>query len=231
MSNAHRAPTGPGEKDRRIPRLAIGAVVVVLFLALLVFGIQLFAGSGGATPTTAAPTIAAPASAPATSSQSPSPEASTPAPEVTLPPASAPQKLSIESADISVPVLPLTPTDADLAAQSLVPPETLDGYWLTNYGAPGEGSENTVYITGHSWEDRDSPFNRLSSEVEVGDSVVLTTAEGKINYVVDSVTTHNKDTLKNSDIWNIVPNRLVLISCYTEDLWGKNVIVTAVPEV
>ena len=231
MSNAHRAPTGPGEKDRRIPRLAIGAVVVVLFLALLVLGIQLFAGSGGATPTTTAPTIAAPASAPATSSQSPSPEASTPAPEVTLPPASAPQKLSIESADISVPVLPLAPTDADLAAQSLVPPETLGGYWLTNYGAPGEGSENTVYITGHSWEDRDSPFNRLSSEVEVGDYVVLTTVEGKINYVVDSVTTHNKDTLKNSDIWNIVPNRLVLISCYTEDLWGKNVIVTAVPEV
>ena len=37
--------------------------------------------------------------------------------------------------------------------------------------------------------------------------------------------------MKNSDIWNIVPNRLVLISCYTEDLWGKNVIVTAVPEV
>lgn len=146
-----------------------------------------------------------------------------------LPPASPPRELSIESAGFTVPVLPLTPTEADLAAQSLVPPETLDGYWLTNYGTPGEGSDNTVYITGHSWEDRDSPFNRLSSDVEVGDSVTLTTAEGEIAYRVDSVTTHNKDTLKDSDIWDIVPNRLVLISCYTQDLWGKNVVITATP--
>jgi hypothetical protein len=26
-----------------------------------------------------------------------------------------------------------------------------------------------------------------------------------------------------------VPNRIVLISCYTEDPWGKNVVVTASP--
>ena len=50
-----------------------------------------------------------------------------------------------------------------------------------------------------------------------------------LDYVVESVTTHDKDTLKTSDIWDIVPHRVVLISCYTEDLWGKNVIVTAVP--
>ena len=86
-----------------------------------------------------------------------------------------------------------------------------------------------MYITGHSWEGRESPFNQLSSEVEVGVSVTLTTAGGLIDYVVDSVTTHNKDTLKDSDIWDVVPNRLVLISCFTENLWGKNVIVRATP--
>lgn len=146
-----------------------------------------------------------------------------------LPPASPPNELTIESANVNVAILPLTPTETDLETQSLVPPETLDGYWLTNYGTPGEGSENTVYITGHSWEDRDSPFNRFSSDVEVGDAVTLTTEEGTIEYVVDSITTHNKDTLKDSDIWDIVPNRLVLISCYTQDLWGKNVVITANP--
>lgn len=226
MSSEHPAPGQSEEKERKVPRLAIGAVVVVLFLALVVFGVQLFAGAGQS-PTATAPT--APASSSASETPSPAPKTSTPAPVAVLPPASPPRALIIESADINVPVLPLTPSEADLASQSLVPPETLDGYWLTNYGTPGEGSENTVYITGHSWEGRESPFNRLSSEVEVGDSVKLTTEEGEIEYVVDSITTHNKDTLKDSDIWNIVPNRLVLISCYTEDLWGKNVIVTAAP--
>nr|WP_240720963.1 class F sortase [Pseudarthrobacter sp. NamE2] len=169
----------------------------------------------------AAPVSAAPATSPSSSFK--------PAAGTALPQASSPRKLTIESANIDVPVLPLTPTESDLAAQSLVPPETLDGYWLTNYGSPGAGSNNTVYITGHSWENRDSPFNRLSSDVEVGNTLTLTTDKGTIDYVVDNVTTHNKDTLKDADIWNIVPNRLVLISCYTEDLWGKNVIVTATP--
>lgn len=227
MSHTSQAPSGRDEEGRRIPRKALAAVVVVLFLVVVVFGIQLFSGLGG--PETSTAPTASPSSSAPSATPSPSPETSTPAPEPTLPPAAAPSELTIESASINVPILPLTPTEADLAAQSLVPPETLDGYWLTNYGAPGEGSENTVYITGHSWEGRDSPFNRFSSDVEVGDSVTLTTAEGEIDYVVDSVTTHNKDTLKDSDIWDIVPNRLVLISCYTEDLWGKNVIVTATP--
>lgn len=226
MSSTDNVRTERDERKGRLQRLAIGAVVVVLFLALAVFGIQLFSGAG-ASPTSNA--TASPPAASASATPSPSPETSTTPTPAALPPASPPREISIESANFTVPVLPLTPTEADLAAQSLVPPETLDGYWLTNYGAPGEGSENTVYVTGHSWEDRDSPFNRLSSDVKVGDTVELTTAEGEITYVVDSVTTHNKDTLKDSDIWNIVPNRLVLISCYTQDLWGKNVVITATP--
>lgn len=224
MGSTDNVRTELSDKHRKIQRLTIGAVVVVLFLALVVLGIQLFSGAG-ASPNSTAPTSPPPAS----TSPAPSPQASATETVAALPAASPPRELSIESAEFTVPVLPLTPTEADLAAQSLVPPETLDGYWLTNYGTPGEGSDNTVYITGHSWEDRDSPFNRLSSDVEAGDLVTLTTAEGEIAYVVDSVTTHNKDTLKDSDIWNIVPNRLVLISCYTQDLWGKNVVITATP--
>jgi sortase (surface protein transpeptidase) len=94
---------------------------------------------------------------------------------------------------------------------------------------PGEGSENTTYITGHSWEDRDAPFNRLSDPGLVGSEIELETGSGTLEYVVDSVVTHDKNTLKDSDIWRIVPDRLVIVSCYTEDLWGKNVVLTASP--
>jgi sortase (surface protein transpeptidase) len=82
---------------------------------------------------------------------------------------------------------------------------------------------------GHSWDGRDAPFNRLSDNSLVGKAVTVTTAKGALKYVVDSVTTHDKNTLKYSDIWNVVPNRMVLISCYTQDPWGKNVVVTASP--
>ena len=126
-------------------------------------------------------------------------------------------------------VLPLTPSEQELATELLVPPDTLDGYWLTPYGMPGEGSENTTYITGHSWEDRDAPFNRLSDPGLVGSEIELETGSGTLEYVVDSVVTHDKNTLKDSDIWRIVPDRLVIVSCYTEDLWWKNVVLTASP--
>lgn len=141
----------------------------------------------------------------------------------------APTHLTVPTAGIDMEILGLTPTEGEIASQSIVPPFTLDAYWLTTYGSPGEGSTNTTYITGHSWEDREAPFNRLSSDVAVGDPLTVGIGTGALEYVVESVTTHDKDTLKTSDIWDIVPHRVVLISCYTDDLWGKNVIVTAVP--
>ncbi|MBG6218957.1 hypothetical protein IWX75_003445 [Arthrobacter sp. CAN_A6] len=146
------------------------------------------------------------------------------------PAASQPVGLSFAAAGIDMAVLPLTPSEADLESQSLVPPLTLDAYWLTPYGSPGAGSQNTTYIAGHSWDGREAPFNRLSGEALLGTEFALTTETGTITYIVDQVITHDKDTLKDSEIWNIVPNRVVLISCYTEDPWGKNVVVTAMPK-
>jgi sortase (surface protein transpeptidase) len=145
------------------------------------------------------------------------------------PSAAAPIEVSIEAADLDVRVLPLTPGADELSSELLVPPLTLDAYWLTSYGVPGAGSTNTTYIVGHSWDGRDAPFNRLSDNSLVGKAVTVTTAKGTLKYVVDSVTTHDKNTLKDSDIWNVGPNQVVLISCYTEDPWGKNVVVTASP--
>lgn len=130
---------------------------------------------------------------------------------------------------MDVVVHPLKPGNGDVASRSIVPPETMDGYWLTPYGKPGVGSTNTTYVIGHSWEGQDAPFNHLSSAAAPGDVFTVVTSAGNLRYRVDSVTTYTKSSLKDSSIWSVVPNRLVLISCYTGDLWGKNVAVVASP--
>ncbi|MFC3300704.1 Sortase family [Arthrobacter agilis] len=145
------------------------------------------------------------------------------------PQGAAPTRITVPAAGIDVPVLPLAPTENELASQSIVPPLTYDGYWLTSFGSPGPTSTDTTYIAGHSWEGSEAPFDLFSTDVHPGDGVVVDTASGRLEYVVDAVVTHDKNSLKDSDIWEIVPNRLVIISCYTEDPWGKNVVVTASP--
>jgi hypothetical protein len=138
-------------------------------------------------------------------------------------------RIHYAAAAIDTAVHPLDPDNSAVASQTIVPPTTMDGYWLTPFGAPGNGSTNTTYIIGHSWEGRDAPFNHLSSKAAVGDEFDVVTGNGTIQYRVDSVTTYIKSALKDSPIWDMVPNRVVLISCYTEDPWGKNVVVVASP--
>lgn len=157
------------------------------------------------------------------------PAEETAAPGPALPEASAPLRIHYPGAAIDTPVHPLEPDASALSSRTVVPPTTMDGYWLTPFGTPGDGSGNTTYIIGHSWEGRDAPFNHLSSAAVVGDMFDIVTATGTIPYRVDSVTTYLKDSLKDSPIWEMVPSRVVLISCYTEDPWGKNVVVSASP--
>jgi hypothetical protein len=188
------------------------------------------------------PLLAGPASTPGRvtglAAQSTSAAPSTPAPEPSVPtsipvpagpPAAPPQRLVYPAAEIDVVIHPLEPSGADRASQTIIPPPTMDGYWLTPYGVPGAGSVNTTYVAGHSWQDREAPFNRLSTQAAAGDLLTVTTATGDMAYRVDSVTTYVKSGLKDSTIWEVVPNRLVLISCYTDDLWGTNVVVVASP--
>ncbi|GAB15001.1 hypothetical protein ARGLB_080_00650 [Arthrobacter globiformis NBRC 12137] len=198
-----------------VPASAAAGLAAALFLA-----------PSNAVPPSGGSTVVVPS---AVSSAVGSPSAAPVARKATRPLASAPTAVSVDAVDLDVRVLPLTPSADELASESLVPPLTLDAYWLTSYGVPGAGSTNTTYIVGHSWDGRDAPFNRLSDKSLVGKAVTVTTAKGTLRYLVDSVTTHDKNTLKDSDIWNVVPNRVVLISCYTEDPWGKNVVVTASP--
>ncbi|HST71484.1 class F sortase [Kocuria rosea] len=218
-------PAQPTEPPARRPRWAAPAAALgALALGAAVLVAQPWEGE---------PSAADPAAPSVSASRTPGPGGTSattaPEPPGDAPRAAAPVGLSVPDAGLDVPVLPLTPTEQDLAAQSLVPPETPDGYWLTPYGTPGAGSRNTTYIAGHSFEGREAPFNALSDPSLIGSEVQVRTETGTVDYVVDSVVTHDKDTLKDSDIWNVVPNRLVIISCYTEDLWGRNVVVTASP--
>lgn len=145
------------------------------------------------------------------------------------PAASVPQRITYPAAGMDVTIHPLDPPAGDAESRSIVPPETMDGYWLTPFGTPGVGSSNTTYVIGHSWEGLDAPFNHLSSDAAPGDEFTVATKTGTLRYAVESVTTYTKSTLKDSAVWDAVPNRLVLISCYTEDPWGKNVVVVASP--
>jgi hypothetical protein len=149
--------------------------------------------------------------------------------EPALPQAAEPRRIRYASAGFDVPVHRMELDGAAQSSQTIVPPETKDGYWLAPFGVPGDGSANTTYVIGHSWDGADAPFNHLSSAARVRDRLEVDTSAGSISYQVESVTTYLKSHLKDSPIWEIVPNRLVLISCYTEDPWGKNVVVTASP--
>jgi hypothetical protein len=143
--------------------------------------------------------------------------------------ASPPLRIEYPAAHIDVNIHPLVPDDEAMASRSLVPPGTMDGYWLESFGSPGTGSTDTTYIVGHSWLGRDAPFNRLSTAAGPGDTFTVTTATGKLVYRVDSVTDYSKQTLRDSDIWAVAPNKLVLISCHLGDPFGTNVVVKASP--
>ena len=146
-----------------------------------------------------------------------------------LPPAAQPVRIHYPSAAVDVVIHPLDLDGEAQSSRTIEPPATKDAYWLTPFGVPGKGSGNTTYVIGHSWEGADAPFNHLSSAAAVGDRFAVETAAGTISYQVESITTYLKSSLKDSPVWDMVPNRLVLISCFTEDPWGKNVVVTAYP--
>jgi hypothetical protein len=246
MAKRYRADGGRGRSVRPSGRnrtrgwnrgdLAILLIGVLGFLSLTFGGPLLNLGGPGSHGVASLPAVQAPAlSVVPPSAVSPPPPTATPsipaAPGPILPAASAPIRILYPAAAIDTAVHPLEPDTSEEASRTVVPPATMDGYWLTPFGTPGIGSGNTTYILGHSWMDRDAPFNHLSTRATVGDKFDVTTATGNIHYRVDSVTTYLKASLKDSPIWDMVPNRVVLVSCYTDDPWGKNVVVSASPAV
>jgi Sortase domain len=239
--NRHVAETGRPPRRWNRGDLAILLCGVLAFLSFT-FGAPLLSqphvASGVSGSALASPTAGVrspdplPAATPAAQgTAAPAESAASSAPGPALPEASQPRRVRYPSAGFDVPVHSLELDNAAQSSQTIVPPATKDGYWLTPFGIPGNGSANTTYIIGHSWDGAEAPFNHLSSAAAVGHRFEVDTATGTITYQVDSITTYVKSSLKDSPIWEIVPNRLVLISCYTEDPWGKNVVVTASPAV
>lgn len=213
QTTAEGAPARPPARRRPRVRLITGGALIAVSLGVL-FSLA------------AAPATPPPAHAPGAAATTPAPVHARPT--TSMPATPAPQgspPLHITYADVGMDqgVLPLTPPAHGPA--SIVPPMTLDAYWLTPFGSPG--SADTTYIIGHGWEGRDSAFNHLSSQAKPGGRIVVTTKSGPATYTVKTVSTENKITLKDSPIWNKVPNRLILISCYTADLWGTNIVITA----
>lgn len=202
--------SGPGPRRPNIRQLSAGALITAALAILFNF-------------------LAGPSSPPATPGPGPvsqfsnSDAPTTAKPDAPAPQGSPPLHISYPGVGMDQDVLPLTPAQG--TQTSIVPPMTIDAYWLTPYGSPG--SSDTTYLIGHSWEGRDSSFNHLSTQAHPGDHLTVTTATGPANYTVKTVSTENKNTLKDSPIWNKVPNRLILVSCYTADLWGTNIIITA----
>jgi hypothetical protein len=242
VHDAGATPATPPTIGSRVSRGARSVLVVLLsgvlgfaVFALLPFFSGLIAGQGDTShggpdvvvresPASPAPTSSIPASTEPLGPQLPA------APNVPAGPAAAPPlRLIYPAATIDVVIHPLEPSGTEQAERTIVPPATMDGYWLTPFGIPGAGSQNTTYIIGHSWQDREAPFNRLSTKTAAGDRLTVITSTGELTYQVEEIITYVKSGLKDSHVWEAVPNRVVLISCYTDDLWGTNIVVVASP--
>lgn len=205
----------PLHLTRRTAALAGAAVlgIVTLVIALILTG-------GG-------PDVAVRAAgAPSEVTSAPSP-AAVPAPEVPTPmptgtteaaPQSSSVRLEVPSVGLDVGVLPLTPKGGVID-----PPTMVDSYWVEPYGEPGTAPDNTVYIAGHSWTKGSAAFNALmpgnhGSGVSTGDVVSVHTPVGTVDYTVSRTERYDKDELPGAtDVWTVMPGRLVLITCFVND--------------
>ncbi|WBM81606.1 class F sortase [Cryobacterium breve] len=80
-------------------------------------------------------------------------------------------------------------------------------------GLAGTDAVNTVYLYGHSWVDP-AVFNGLK-DLPPGAVAAVDTARGTLCYVVQKTLELNKAAYKSNDeLTRIIPNRLVLVSCY-----------------
>lgn len=123
--------------------------------------------------------------------------------------------------------------DADVVPTASVggafdPPTLTEAYWIEAFGAPGAQSDNTVYLLGHSWDNGDAVFNALfdratqTSKVHPGDKVVVTTDAGDVTYEVERTERIPKAEVaeESSEVWDVVPGRLLLVTCFQNNGGG-----------
>jgi hypothetical protein len=128
--------------------------------------------------------------------------------------ASAPLRLRVPAIGIDGAVSEYTQKMID--ARGGFDPVTLQTIaWDTTIsgGLAGTDAVNTVYLYGHSWVDP-AVFNGLK-DLPPGAVAAVDTARGTLCYVVQKTLELNKAAYKSNDeLTRIIPNRLVLVSCY-----------------
>jgi len=145
-------------------------------------------------------------------------------------PESPPLRLEAPSIGLEAGVSAYTAADVRRNGGVVKPASLWDVSWWTGGGTPGTGSRNTVYLYGHTWKEP-AVFNHLK-DLESGDSVYLTTARGRLRYVVEGSFTVLKPQLPGrEEVSAAVPGRLLLLACYREtgreQHTTRNIVVTA----
>lgn len=151
----------------------------------------------------------------------------------------APTRIQIPDANIDTTVSLHPLSDSERQARYLEPPNDPIAYWSDLFDQPGSNSTDLTYISGHGCEglaickEIDWPFSRLSDPnlVKEGTAVFVYTSNGEVCYRVDGpITTYPKTSLKNKAavFGNApLPERLVLVSCYTGAIHDRNVVSIA----
>ena len=161
------------------------------------------------------PTTAPPAT-PKPTIQRAAPIAPAPTPEPAadlVVPASAPLQLRVASIGLDGAVSEYTQEMIDERG-GFDPSEPTTISWDTTIpdGLPGTDSANTVYLYGHTWIDM-AVFNGLR-DLQPGAVASIDTANGTLCYVTQKTLLLDKAEYKtNDELTNVVPNRLVLVSC------------------
>lgn len=101
------------------------------------------------------------------------------------------------------------------------PPTVPDAFWVMDFGIAGPASRNTVYIAAHSSSVGPAAFNPLldrgavGGAVHAGQKILVTTPEGGYSYTVTGSARYVKtDILGARKLWEAVPGRLVLVTCF-----------------
>ena len=129
---------------------------------------------------------------------------------------SRPEYIELRSADgstyLSSPIHPDPLYRGGESGQVLNPVDELPAWWAES-GMPGTDTEQTVVVAGHNYSKRDAPFKALRV-VTPGDTVVLRTATGTVEYAVESVGPLPKGSLlADNDLRKSVPGRVILANC------------------
>ncbi|MEA9986799.1 class F sortase [Subtercola sp. RTI3] len=199
-----------------IPAAALAAAVVLLSPALQ-------HASSPVTPTAAAQSLSS-SDMPASASAGPTAEAGTPTVDTaTNDEPVAPVPGQPVSLDIPAINLHATVGAMSVSADGTVdPPGPAQAYWIRGYGTAGPAATNTVYIAGHTYRGAGGAvFNPLLDipnsqyTVHPGDHITVGTGNGSYDYTITDTQLYVKTVLsQQTELWQKVPGRLVLITCF-----------------